>query len=107
MEQARPAKRGVRAARHEAISDHRTTGDDMLDHSQISAPQFEAGTEAADGAPAGQPSATMPAEPAPRLDAVMLMPFQIAMALPAAVLAEASSSSILRHLAWQRERARR
>ena len=37
----------------------------------------------------------------------MLLPFQIAMALPAAVIAQGNSSAILSQLSWQRERARR
>lgn len=84
---------------------HQMTEDDMLDHDQMTAPQFQADTDQAPGAPDERPTAQACA--APRLDAMLLMPFQIAMALPAAVIAESNASSILRHLAWQRARARR
>ena len=79
----------------------------MLDHAQINAPQFEADREEiVSTAPKG-PRASAQAGAAPRLDTWMLLPFQIAMALPAAVIAQSNSSAILRQLSWQRERARR
>ena len=79
----------------------------MLDHDQITAPQFEADMEAMPSTAPEGPRAPAQAGDAPCLDALMLLPFQIAMALPAAVIAQSNSSAILRQLAWQRERARR
>lgn len=79
----------------------------MLDHAQITAPQFEADMEAVPGTVPEGPRAPAQAGAAPRLDTWMLLPFQIAMALPAAVIAQGNSSAILRQLSWQRERARR
>ncbi|SDL96954.1 hypothetical protein [Paracoccus chinensis] len=79
----------------------------MLDHAQINAPQFEADMEAVPGTAPEGPRAPAQAGAAPRLDTLMLLPFQIAMALPAAVIAQGNSSAILRQLSWQRERARR
>lgn len=78
----------------------------MLDHAQINAPQF-AEIEAMPHTASEGPRAPAQSETAPRLDAWMLLPFQIAMALPAAVIAQGNSSAILRQLSWQRERARR
>lgn len=79
----------------------------MLDHAQINAPQFEADMEAMPSTAPEEPRAPAQSETAPRLDAWMLLPLQIAMALPAAVIAQSNSSAILRQLAWQREQARR
>ena len=81
--------------------------DDMLDHAQINAPQFEAYMEAMPSTAPEGPRAPAQAGAAPCLDALMLLPFQIAMALPATVIAQGNSSAILSQLAWQRERARR
>ena len=75
--------------------------DDMLDHAQINAPQFEADMEAMPSTAPEGPRAPAQAGAAP------LLPFQIAMALPATVIAQGNSSAILSQLAWQRERARR
>ena len=79
----------------------------MLDHAQINAPQFEADMESMPSTALERPGAPAQSETAPRLDAWMLLPLQIAMALPAAVIAQSNSSAILRQLAWQREQARR
>lgn len=79
----------------------------MLDPAQINAPQFEADMEAMPSTAPEEPHAPAQTGAAPRLDTVMLLPFRIAMALPAAVIAQGNSSAILSQLSWQRERARR
>lgn len=78
----------------------------MLDQALIDAPQF-AEIEAMPHTASEGPRTSASAGAAPRLDALMLLPLQIAMALPAAVIAQGNSSAILRQLSWQRERARR
>ena len=114
MQRGNPAKLrwlGDRPARHAAgdksLPPPPGVEDDMLDHDQITAPQFEADMEAVPSTAPEGPRAPAQAGAAPRLDTWMLLPFQIAMALPAAVIAQSNSSAILRQLSWQRERARR
>ena len=114
MQRGNPAKLrwlGDRPARHAAgdksLPPPPGVEDDMLDHDQITAPQFEADMEAVPRTAPEGPRAPAQAGAAPRLDTWMLLPFQIAMALPAAVIAQGNSSAILRQLSWQRERARR
>lgn len=79
----------------------------MLDNAQINAPQFEADMEAMPSTAPEGPRAPAQTGAAPRLEPLMLLPLRIAMALPAAVIAQSNSSAILRQLCWQRERARR
>lgn len=89
----------------------------MLDHEQIDAPQFhdEAGANGrADdlhgrtglGTAGHAPFPMQAAGAALYLGSMMSMPLQIALAMPQVVVTERRNSSILRHLDWQRSRAR-